>query len=80
VDQLRSANNEALSNLGALREQLGALQQANVTLREKRERALSQERLTRDELAVAIREAAAATARAIQAALEIERLRAERVC
>lgn len=59
LDRVRSDNNEALANLGALREQLGALRQANATLREERERALSQERLARDELAAAIREAAA---------------------
>lgn len=76
LDRLRSDNNEALANLGALREQLGALQQANATLREERERALSQKRLARDELAAAIREAAAATARAEQAGQELERLRA----
>jgi chromosome segregation ATPase len=75
LDRLRSDHNETLASVGALREQFGALQQANVALREERERALSQERLARDELSAATREAAAAMARAEQAALEVERLR-----
>jgi chromosome segregation ATPase len=74
LDRVRAGNNEALTSLGALREQLGALQQANVTLREERERALSQERVMRDELAAASREEAAATARVEQTAQELERL------
>lgn len=75
LDRLRSDHNETLGSVGALREQLGALQQANVTLREELERALSQERVARDELSAATREAAAAMARAEQTAQELERLR-----
>lgn len=75
IDRLRSECNIVHVEVGSLREQVGALQNATMALKDERDRALGQLQETRIQLEATIRQAARDAARAEHVGEELKRLR-----
>jgi chromosome segregation ATPase len=75
IERSRAECNIAQAEVGRLREQVGALQNATMALKEERDRALGQLQETRDRLEATIRQAASDATRADQLGEELQRLR-----
>jgi chromosome segregation ATPase len=75
IDRLRAECNTVQVEVGGLREQVGALQNATVALKDERDRAFNQLRETRTQLEATIRLAASDATRADHLGEELKRLR-----
>lgn len=75
IDRLRAECNTAQAEIGRLREQVGALQNATMALEDERDRALGQLHETRAQLEATIRQAASDATRADHLGEELKRLR-----